>query len=236
MNAELRTGLASTAPCLPDDELQRPTDGSPGLLADSVSAAAQQNPAYESAVHSESWHQPGLSTAHPPLLSLLCFQGKRAAVVTAWLVVLMLDQEAVYAIWCDNWSCVHSHSTGKWCLRQNESVGDLVRSDCLKQVRQGTITWGKKSHKLNIFYYSFHSFFSLFHIRPVGVAAFPPARLLPFILGCRQQTGSWALLSMAEPQRQTPLQVRLRCRVLLSFFHMEFTKPTQLTVLNFMSE
>lgn len=51
----------------------------------------------------------------------------------------------------------------------------------------------------------------LFHIRPVRLAAFPPARLLPHYLGCRQQTGCRALLSMAEPQRQTPLQVSLRC-------------------------
>lgn len=214
MNATRRRGFdsdGSIAPCLSDDELQRSTDGSPGLLADSDPTAAQQNLACESAVHSESWDQPGLSSADPPLLPRLCFQGKkkkRAASVRAWLLCIMLDQGAAYKIRCGNWWLCLFSQDGEVVFEAERECG---RPCPLRLSETGETRGETSSHVMSWFFLFFSIHSCLFLIRPVRVAAFPPARLLPLFLGCRQQTGRRALLSMAEPQRQTPLQVSLRC-------------------------
>lgn len=80
---KFRAGLdtdISAAPHLSGDELQRSADGSPGLLAHPLPAAAQQSAACQPGVHPESGHQPGHSPAHPPLLPLFSFKGKTPAV------------------------------------------------------------------------------------------------------------------------------------------------------------
>lgn len=46
-------------------------------------------------------------------------------------------------------------------------------------------------------------------IRSLRVATLSSSRFFPLVLGCGQQTSSWTLLSMAEPQRQAALQVIL---------------------------
>lgn len=72
----------SAAPCLSGYELQRSTDGPPGLLARPVPPVAQQDPPHQPGVHPESVHQPGHSPAHPPLLPLVSFRGKQIALVS----------------------------------------------------------------------------------------------------------------------------------------------------------
>lgn len=76
---QFRTGFntnVSAAPCLSGDRLQGSTGSSPGLLVYPVPAAAQQGPARQPAVHSETGYQPGHCPDHSPLLSLYSFQGK----------------------------------------------------------------------------------------------------------------------------------------------------------------
>lgn len=76
----------SAAPCLSGDKLQQSTDGSPGLLVHPVPPAAQQGPACQPAVHSESGHQPGRHPDHSPLLSLVSFQGEMPAAALSYFV------------------------------------------------------------------------------------------------------------------------------------------------------
>lgn len=71
----------SGAPCVLGDELQRRVDGSSGMLVRHVPPAAQQDPARQSAVHTEPVHQPGHSPAHPSFLPLHSLQGDQPAVM-----------------------------------------------------------------------------------------------------------------------------------------------------------
>lgn len=71
----------SDAPYVLGDELQQCNDSSSGMLVRYVPPAAQQDPAYQSAVCTEPVHQPGHSPAHSSLLPLHSLQGDQPAIM-----------------------------------------------------------------------------------------------------------------------------------------------------------
>lgn len=118
---------ASAAPCLPGDELQRPADASPGLLARPVTAAAQQDSAHQPAVQPEPAHQLRHCPHRPHVLPPDSLQGKNS-------IGSLTTRTAVSICELDVFTLATSVSRGRLCLRRSERAGSPALSGCLNQV------------------------------------------------------------------------------------------------------